>query len=996
MTSISFGNTNSGLQAGVVNGTINAQFYLHPERLETPPTPVSTVPFRRDPDFVSRDTLLDQIYEKISVPGSRIALVGVGGVGKSQLAIEYCYRLRDQSPDTWVFWVHASNAARFEQSFRDIADQVKIPGRQDPTANLFQLVESWLRDWKGVKWLLILDNVDDDGFLRQPSTIGQQGLQIGHPNAATKPLLEFLPRSPNGSIIITSRNREVASKIVHHQDVIKIDPMNRSEALKLFQQKLGRLAETPETLTLVEELEFMPLAIVQAAGYIAHRAPRCSVSQYLEKFRKSDGGATKLLHYEAGHLYRDWEAKNSILVTWQISFDYIRRIRPSAADLLSLMSFFDRQGISEDLLRVQSEIQDEDSSSEEITFDRRDEDTDSTSESDTDDEFDDDLTILRDFSFIFVSEKMTVFTMHRLVQLTVRVWLKTNGQIERWKEEFITRLYQRFPTGEYENWARCRSLFPHMKSAVSQRPESQDCLHKWATLLYKGAWYAHGSGNIAESRNMAFKSRRERVLMFGLEGEHTLDSTAMLANVYRLEGRWEEAEQLEVQVMETCKTKLGVDHPSTLRSMANLASTFWNQGRWEEAEQLGVQVMETSKTKLGVDHPSTLTSMANLASTFWNQGRWEEAEQLGVQVMEISKAKLGVDHPDTLMSIGNLASIYRNQGRWNEAEQLGVQVLETRKTKLGVDHPDTLTSIGNLASTYRNQGRWEEAEQLELQVMDTSKTKLGVDHPSTLTSMANLASTFWNQGRWEEAEQLDVQVMETSKTKLGVDHPSTLTSMANLASTFWNQGRWEEAELLELQVMETCKTKLSVDHPSTLTSMANLASTYKNQDRWEEAEQLEVQVLETRKTKLGVDHPSTLTSMANLASTFWNQGRWEEAEQLGVQVIETRKTKLGVDHPDTLTSMANLAHTLWSSGQYTAALQLMAECIQLSDRKLGPDHPHTISSQSAAIEWRGKVDSLSSQLTKSPTGTKEVSTLDSSSETPKRVSDDKDVDIFSI
>ncbi|KAJ5733743.1 hypothetical protein N7493_002529 [Penicillium malachiteum] len=918
MASISFGNTNSGLQAGIVNGTVNAQFYLHPERPETPPAPLSTVPFHRDRDFVSRDTLLDRICEKSSVPGSRIALVGIGGVGKSQLSIEYSYRVRSESPATWVFWVHASNAARFEQSFRDMANRAKIPGRQDPTVNIFQLVESWLQDSKRGKWLLVLDNVDDDGFLRQPLATVQQGLEVGQTNASTKPLLEFLPRSPNGSIIVTSRNKEVALRIVNDKDVIEIKPMNRPEALKLLQQKLGQVTETPDILTLVEELEYMPLAIVQAAGYIIHREPRCSVSQYLEKFRRSDREATKLLHHEAGHLFRDWEAKNSILVTWQISFDYIRRIRPSAADLLSLMSFFDRQGISEDLLQVQREIHNEDSSSEEITSNHHDEDMDSTSESNTDDEFNDDVTTLRDFSFIAVSENMTVFTMHRLVQLTVRVWLKTNGQIERWKEEFITSLHQRFPTGEYENWARCQSLFPHMKSAVSQRPGSQDSLRKWAALLYRGAWYAQESGNMAESMVMACKSRRERVLMFGLEDKETLASTAMLASVYRLEGRWGEAEQLFVQVMETSKTKLGVDHPDTLTSMANLASTYRNQGRWEEAEQLGVQVMETSKTKLGVDHPSTLTSMANLASTLWNQGRWEEAEQLEVQVMETSKTKLGVDHPSTLASMANLASTLWNQGRWEEAEQLFVQVMETSKTKLGVDHPDMLTSMANLASTYRNQGRWEEAEQLEVQVMETSKTKLGVDHPDTLTSMANLASTYRNQGRWEEAEQLGVQVMETSKTKLGVDHPSTLASMANLASTYRNQGRWEEAE------------------------------------------QLEVQVMETRKTKLGVDHPDTLTSMANLASTYRNQGRWEEAEQLEVQVMETRKTKLGVDHPDTLTSMANLAHTLRSSGQYTAALQLMAECVQLLDRKLGPHHPHTTSSKSALNEWRGKVDSPSS------------------------------------
>ncbi|KAJ5827894.1 hypothetical protein N7447_004657 [Penicillium robsamsonii] len=816
---ISFGSVNRGNQVGINNGSI----HLPPERPETPPTPLSTVPFRRDPDFVSRDTLLGRIHEKLSVPASRMALVGVGGVGKSQLAIEYCYRLRDLSPKTWVFWVHASNAARFEQSFRDIADQAKIPGRQDPTANIFQLVESWLRDRKRVKWLLVLDNVDDDGFLRQPSTMGQLGPPIGQTSTSIKPLLEHLPRSPNGSIIITSRNKEVALRIVDYEDVLEIKPMNRPQALKLLQRKLGRLAETPDILTLVEELEFMPLAIVQAAGYIVHRAPCCSVSQYLEKFRKSDREATKLLYHEAGHLYRDWEAKNSILVTWQISFDYIRQTRPSATDLLSLMSFFDCQGVSEDLLRVPRE--------------RDNEDTDSTSESNTDDEFNNDVTTLRDFSFISVGENTTVFTMHRLVQLTVRVWLETNGQIERWKEEFITRLYQTFPTGEYENWARCRSIFPHMKSAVSQRPGSQDSLRKWATLLYKGAWYAQESGKIAESKLMASKSQKERALLFGWEDEQTLYSTAILASVYRLEGQWEEAEQLFVQVIETSKAKLGADHPDTLSSMANLASTFWNQGRWGEAEQLFIQVIETSKAKLGADHPHTLSSMANLASTFWNQGRWGEAEQLFVQVIETRKAKLGAGHPDTLSSMANLASTYRNQGRWEEAEQLFLQVIEISKAKLGAGHPDTLSSMANLASTYRKQGRWGEAEQLFVQVIETRKAKLGADHPHTLSSMANLASTFRNQGRWgkrssslkqgrwKEAEQLFMQVIEISKAKLGADHPHTLSSMANLASTFRNQGRWGEAEQLFVQVIETSKAKLGADHPDTLTSMANLAST---------------------------------------------------------------------------------------------------------------------------------------------------------------------------
>jgi hypothetical protein len=595
---------------------------------------------------------------------------------KSQLAIEYSHQVRSQAPATWVLWVHASNATRFEQGFRDIADQVKIPGRKDPRANIFNLVENWLRDEKRERWILILDNVDDDEFLRKSPVTGQECPNNRRMNVSTKPLLEYLPRSLNGFVIITSRTREVALRLVDHEDLIEVKPMEASEALELLERKLKQQGESENSRNLVEELEFMPLAIVQAASYIRNRAPRCSdsrysVSRYLRDFQKSDLKATKLLEIEAGHLYRDWEAKNSITVTWQISFDHIRRKRPSAADLLFLMSFFDRQGIPEELLRVQpennhasrSELSDDSSNDENV------------SDSDTLDDFEDDITTLRDFSFISVSENGLFFTMHRLVQLTTHMWLKNHGQTEQWREMFISRIYNKFPTGEYEDWEICRRLFPHVKAAMSQRPESQKSLREWAKLLSKGAWYASQSGILAGAREMASKSRKEIVRLLGEEHEDVLNSTAILARAWSLEGRWEKAERLEVQVMEIRKKKFGHDHPDTLTSMASLALTFWNQGRWEEAEQLQVQVMKTRKSKLGDDHPNTLASISNLALTYCSQGRWGEAEELQLQVMETSKTKLGHSHPSTLKTMANLASTFCKQGRWEEAEQLQVHVL---------------------------------------------------------------------------------------------------------------------------------------------------------------------------------------------------------------------------------------------------------------------------------------------------------------------------------
>lgn len=814
---------------------------------------------------------------------------------KTQLAVEYCRQVRRRSPETWVLWIHASNAARCEKSLCDLADRARIPGRRDHNVNIFQLVGNWIRDENIGQWILALDNIDDDRLLRPPSVTALQGQASCHSNASTEPLLRYLLESSNGSIIATSRNKGVALEIAGHKNVIEVLPMENVEALDLLSRKLNRPTGDEGMVKLVEALEFMPLAIIQAAGYIIHRSPRCSVSQYLEKIRKKDHEAVRLLNYEAGLLYRDWEAKNSILLTWQISFDHIYSVRPSASGLLSLMSFFDRQGIPESIVRVQPS-QDIKIPSE-ISYQQ---DQENGSEFGIDLQFENDIGTLSDYSFISVVEHGKLFTMHRLVQLTVRTWLKTHGQLEQWKETFINNLYTNFPTGEYENWAKCRSLFPHVKSAVSQQPESRESLQHWATLLYRGAWYAWQSGKIACVREMASNSRKQRVKLLGAEDNEALDSTAMLATAYWLEGHWEEAEKLQVQVMEIRKTKLGEVHPDTLTSMAELALTYRRQGRWQQAEILEVQLMETRKTKLGEDHPATLMSMANLALTYRNQGWWEEAENLLVQVLEIRKKKLGTDHPDTLRSMGNLAATYGDQGRWKEAEQLQVLLMNTIKTKLGLNHPDTLTNMANLAATYGNQGRWKEAEKLQVRVIERRKTKLGTDHPDMLRSMGNLAATYRSQGRWEQAEQLGIQAMETLKMKLGEDHPDTLSSMTNLAATYRTQGRWEEAEKLEMQAMGTLKTKLGTDHPDTMRSLGNLAATHGNQGRWEEAEKLQVQLVEMRKTKLGMDHPDTLLAMENLALTWRYIGRNDDAIDLLRDCVAKQQRILGLAHPQTL------------------------------------------------------------------------------------------------
>ncbi|TKA24288.1 hypothetical protein B0A54_17934 [Friedmanniomyces endolithicus] len=856
------------------HASCDAQWIAHVDKVldSTPPDPLFTVPFPRDPDYVDRGPLIDEIHEKLGAPAARVALVGLGGVGKSQLAIEYAHRVREASPSTWVLWLHASSAARFELSVRDTLEQLKVPGRAEAGANVFQLFRSWLRDEKRGKWLIILDNVDDARFLLEPPSSAGQVASASQVMQHRERHLDYLPASRHGSILVTSRSEQAAIKITDKHGLMTVEPMREALAVELVRKKLGCECAEQDVVKLVEALDHMPLAISQASAYISQRMPRYSILQYVEKLQETDRSGLSLLDFDGGALrrWRDREASNSIMLTWQISFEHIREIRPSAAHLLSLMSFFDCQSIPCFLLRERGTstrmgenwmkkwaravlhwLRLETVSINPVESKQVNQNTE-------DEENEWDVIVLRNYSFMSITAEVTVFKMHRLVQLATQRWLKSHGRLERWSSQFISNLDSAFPTGKFEVWAACQPLLPHAIAALEVDLLSTEARLQQAGLLLKSGAYAQQQGSVAIAGRMA------------------------------------------AFAMEVCRKVLPEGHQDTLLSINNLAVAYSDEGRWDEAETLLVEVMETSKAMTPEGHIIMLKIMGTLASVYRHQGRWEEAEKLQVEAMETSKSVLPERDPDMLWSMGNLAETYVYQGRWEEAEKLQVEVMETNKAMLSEGHPDTLTCMINLATTYWNEGRWEEAEKLLVEVVEMSKTVLPEGHPETLRSMGNLAMTYIRQGRWGEAEKLQVEVMETSKAVLPERHPATLRSMSNLAMTYVNQGRWGEAEKLQVEVMETSKAVLPEGHPDTLMSMCNLAMMYSEQGRWEEAEELQVEVMETRKAVLPEGHPDTLTSMAILAITLRKLGRRQSSVDLMRQCIALSSDRLGPRHPDTL------------------------------------------------------------------------------------------------
>ena len=591
---------------------------------------------------------------------------------------------------------------------------------------------------------MVLDNADDlDIFFTKP-------ISTATDNECTLPLSEYLPQSSKGSILITTRDERIGKRLAGRTASMAVNPMSQQEAqdlLETWQLESPNDSHLNDSRSLLEALEYLPLAITQAAAFISEN--QITPTKYLEMFRESDSVVQDLLDEDVGDPRRDSQSHNSVIKTWKISFDLISKQKPRAAKMLSLMGVLDRQGIPESLL------QDDSDQVVEVTKA---------------------LGILLAFSLIKAGGDGTEYELHRLVQLATRKWLQMQDTIGEWQGKALSVVADAFPNGRFEVWTTCESLLPHAQTVIQYGGTNRLCPEKYSNLLSNVARFDRLQGRYEMACVRCSAAIEVQRKIFGSDHSFTLDSMNDLAVIYQRQGRWEEAEKLYVQVLEASQRVLGAEHPSTLTTMNNLAVIYERQGRWEEAEKLHVQVLEARQRVLGAEHPSTLTTMNNLAVIYERQGRWEEAEKLHVQVLEARKRVLGAEHPDTLTAMNNLAIIYGDQQRWEEAEKLYVQVLEASKRVLGAEHPDTLTTMNNLAIICGEQQRWEEAEKLQVQVLEASKRVLGAEHPDTLISMNNLAFTYNGQDRHSEAIVLMESVVELRTKTLGANHPRTISS----------------------------------------------------------------------------------------------------------------------------------------------------------------------------------------------------------------------------
>lgn len=308
------------------------------------------VPFGRNNSFVGRDAILERLLTSVSPDAApddcqRIVLEGLGGVGKTQIALETAFRIRDQHDDCSIFWVPAIDRSNFENAYREIGSLLGLDGINSDDADAKTLVQTALSQQSAGKWLLIIDNADDPLLLCGNSTSPVSS------DAQDRPLLCYLPFSPSGSIFFTTRNHEVSVDLdTPEHNILKVEEMQREESLKLLMTTLkeSQVRDMESTNKLLDLLENLPLAIRQASALIAKK--QLTTAEYFDVCLASEDDLINLLSRDFEDRQRYKSTKNPVATTWLISFRHIETHNQLAADFFKFMCFLTGKDIPLSLL----------------------------------------------------------------------------------------------------------------------------------------------------------------------------------------------------------------------------------------------------------------------------------------------------------------------------------------------------------------------------------------------------------------------------------------------------------------------------------------------------------------------------------------------------------------------------------------------------------------------------------------------------------------------
>ncbi|KAL3470789.1 hypothetical protein BJX99DRAFT_267213 [Aspergillus californicus] len=694
------------------------------------------VPFPRNPDFAGRQLEIKRLEDLISLPdGPRtMAITGLGGIGKTQVALQLAYRFKDKDAGCSIFWVPCLSVESIEQGFSNITMSLGI---QDVTTmEAKQYVKAHL-SYKLTKWLIILDNVDIPDMWSV--------------------LKDILPKSQQGHILVTTRSQALAVKIASSH-VVPISEPDEDTGMDILHNKLIKkelLNDRSTAVTLLERLTYLPLAIIQAASYMNENL-NLRIADYLELLGEQESEALEMLSTDFTDENRYADIPNSVATTWLISFHQIQQLNEQAADLLRVMACVNYNDIPQAFLPPLS------SKKEQLEA----------------------LGVLSGFSFITAQQEKRSFNLHRLDNFT-----KYLGQA-------VDRLHDIFPNDDYENRQLWREYLPHAIAIIGEGDLEVGA--DYDDLPWKTAHCLWRDGRYKEAQEISIDIMERRLQQYGDKDASTLTWMAWVANTYGNQDQWERAKEIEARVLEKRRHELALDHDDTLRSIVSLAHVCTELGDWEEIPSLHRELLEAHWRKYKPGDPQMLDCLSSIA---WSLSKFGLAGQ----------EELGPDHPDTLTSMHKLACAYRPLWEYEKAKELLIQVLEGRKKKLGLEHPLVLESTVSMSGIYVDLKDWSKAETILVEAIDVYAAVLGPDHPYILDTMARLARVYKVQGRRQEADDLVSQMLESRKRVFGFEHADPLHSMGGLTTTHKRQNRQKEKASLEPWVKQHF---LDLTHPN--------------------------------------------------------------------------------------------------------------------------------------------------------------------------------------
>ncbi len=753
----------------------------------TAPSLYWSVPYQRNAFFTGREALLDRLHQMLGADHAvaltqSYALHGLGGIGKTQIALEYAYRYALEY--SAVFWIEAETAESILASLGRIAAQLQLPERGDPNQ---QRMVAALHRWLSTHgtWLFIWDNVEDPALLQR-----------------------FLPLAPQGATLITAR-RPALGTLAHS---LELSPMTLEEGtlfvlrrVQLLKEDLIRKSGSDDAQPLppaweaaqelVNVMGGLPLALDQAGAYIEETG--CSIADYLQRYTQQ---RVQLLD-RRGTSGRDHP--HAVTTTFSLAYTQVRQQNPLAADLLCLCAFLNAEGIPENLF-----VADPHDAGQPIVADLY--------------QLDQAIATLRTFALVQRHPETGTLSLHHLVQTVLQEEMSQQERVAC-QQRVVGLLNALFPEVTRETWSQCERLLPHVLLCETTLPDQlweQDQVEMLRRAADYLGWRAQYELAASLYRRV-FSLQEQR---FG--AEHTSMAAALdgLARVFMAQGKYEQAEVLHQRALHIWEQTVGQEHLQFARSLNSLAALSCSRANYLQAERLHQQALDILERIQGPEHPDLAHPFNDLANVYAEQGKHEQAERCYERALQIWENAYESEHHDLAYPLYNLADLYREQGKNEQAEHCYERALRIWEHELGSEHPLLAHPLDGLAAVWVQQGKEEQAERLYQRALRIREQALGPEHPGLATSLGGLADLSSQQGEDEQAEQLYQRALRIQKQALGPNHPDVALTLNGLASLYSKQKKYEQSKTLYEQALSLQEKQLGPEHPRTIATRNHLAA----------------------------------------------------------------------------------------------------------------------------------------------------------------------------